>query len=231
MRMYLKSFALGAALMVGTAFAVADTIASSSTTTTFNGFIFSGVTPPPGPYPSPGTFPPSLPGTATFNLNPGTAWEGPFAGSSWVGSTATSGPVGTVNPQFGYYLYGFQFTSAGTLTSLQVMADDTVSVFVGGSNNIITPAMLGTDSHCADNSPGCTLMLQGVFSGSVDVTAGEFLWFIVDQAGTGPPGGTGDPSGVDFVGTVVPVPEPGSLMLLGTGLLSTAGMLLRRRRA
>ncbi len=30
--------------------------------------------------------------------------------------------------------------------------------------------------------------------------------------------------------TIVPTPEPGSLLLLGTGALSSAGMLLRRRR-
>jgi hypothetical protein len=231
--MNLKPLALGAVLILGTAFAAADTIASSSTTTTFNGFIFSSVTPPVGAYPTPGSFPPSVPGTATFNLNPGTAWDAPFAGSSWVGSAATSGPVGTVNPQYGFYLYGVQLTESGTLTSLQVMADDTVSVFVGASDNIIAPGALGTDLHCADSAPSCTLLLQGTFSGSVPVTAGEFLWFVVEQAGIGPPGGTGDPSGVDFVATVnaTTVPEPGSLMLLGTGLVGSAGMLLRRRRA
>src|SRR5262249_47967028 len=160
------------------------------------------------------------------------SWDAPFAGSSWVGSAATSGPVGTVNPQYGYYLYGFQFTQAGTLTSLQVMADDTVSVFLGASNNIIAPGSLGTDLHCPHGAPSCRLVRQGPFRGSRPVSAGQFLWFIVDQAGIGPPGGTGDPSGVDFVGTVnTAVPEPGSLMLLGTGLVSSAGMLLRRRRA
>ena len=219
-------------LLFATVFASADTIASSSTTTTLNGFISSPVTPPVIPFPTVGAFPPSIPGTATFNLNPGGVWDGPFAGSNWVGSTATSGPVGTVNPQYGYYLYGFQFTSAGTLTSLQVMADDTVSVFLGATNNIITPGSLGTDTHCANTAPSCTQILQGTFTGSLPVSAGEFLWFAVDQSGTGPPGGTGDPSGVDFVGTVnTAVPEPGTLMLLGTGLVSSAGMLLRRKRA
>jgi len=232
MKRCLKYLALGAVLSIGTAFAAADTIASSSTTTTFNGFIFSATAPTSDTNPLPGAFPPSIPGSATFNLNPSTVWDAPFAGSSWVGSTATSGPVGTVNPQYGYYLYGFQFTSAGTLTSLQVMADDTVSVFLGATNNIITPGSLGTDTHCANTAPSCTQILQGTFTGSLPVSAGEFLWFAVDQSGTGPPGGTGDPSGVDFVGTVnTAVPEPGTLMLLGTGLVSSAGMLLRRKRA
>jgi hypothetical protein len=171
-------------------------------------------------------------GTA-FELDPGGVWTNaptPPA-SAYVGSTATSGPVGTVNPTYGYYEYQtviapLAFTYTGTIT---VLADDTTEVLLG--NTVIIPfGTIGGDQHCADGLPDC-ITLDTV---ALTLPAGSnTLTFVVEQAGNSPTGGpglTGNPSGVAFDATLNVIPEPSSLMLLGTGLLSAGGMLMRRRR-
>jgi len=172
-------------------------------------------------------------GTAsTYALSPGGAWAGPIGNSTWIGSTPQSGPGG-VSPAYGYYQFNTAFTAGETgpySGSIDVMGDDTVQVLLNGV--VIVPfAPLGSDAHCADTGPTCSggdiVALDGVslLSGADANT----LTFIVEQAGD--IGSGSDPSGLDFSMTLAAAPEPGSLLLLGTGLLAGAALLLRRRLA
>ena len=136
MKILSKICALGAVLVVSTAFASADTINSGPTTTNFFGSIISAVTPPAGPYPTPGSF--SIgPGVATAALNPRVRGITPSGlQHGWANLPALVPGPGEINPAFGYYLYGYTFTGAGTLTNVDVLADDTVAVFLGPSNEL-----------------------------------------------------------------------------------------------
>ncbi len=171
-------------------------------------------------------------GTAAIDLNPNTpVWDGPLTNSSWVGINANAGPVSTSNPAYGYYEFQTTFSAiAGTYGGyLDVSADDTTEVLLNG---VLIPGLgfgsLGGDSHCADSVSNCSA------DDSVPVTlsllSSNTLTFIVEQAGTQGPGGTSNPSGVDFDGVITATPEPNSLILLGTGLLGAAGLLFRKRQ-
>ncbi len=231
MKLYSKLSALGAVLVLTTAFASADTVHYFTSGSGSVGFVGYSTTPggpfaiqPAGTNNSTGT-------SATFGILPGTEWAPALVGadsvaSIWVSYDQFSGPTGGETDATydwnGYYEYttnfNFQHSSYGEIT---VAADDTVAIYLNGVN-ILPLGAIGGDAHCADAVPNC----RPGGTSTVFFSAPEgfnVLDFVVAQTGS-------IYQGLDYVATVTETPEPNTLLLLGTGLLGSAGALFRKMR-
>jgi hypothetical protein len=206
-----KIAVLGAVLTASAPFALASTLDSNSgTVTLISAPAASGITTP----------------TAAVNLTTGLSpWVGPIGTSTWVGPVANTSPGGGVVVPNGVYTYQSTFTAtASSFGSIDVLADDTTSVFLNGF--LLVPAAPPVEAaHCTVGVPNCVSIATYLLPTGDFLNGLNTLTFGVNQDFL-------SATGLDFEATInaPATPEPSSLIMLGTGLMSGAGMLFRRRR-
>jgi PEP-CTERM motif len=167
-------------------------------------------------------------GSATQNIVGNAAWAGPLAGSSWVSfanTGDTSNPGFVVVPNGTAVTFSETFNLSGAITSanLNVLADDTSSVWINGTE-IASANLGGSYPTCSSLPIGCLTGTEGIFTTAqlapYLVDGSNTISFIVYQE-------AGSSYGLDYSG-VISTPEPGSLILLGSGLCGLAAFGRRK---
>jgi hypothetical protein len=235
MKLFSKLSAVGAVLVLSAGFASATTYQFGSYGTASGNFgnQNSAMTFLPGISQTG----PSVPVTnTTVNIPAVSPWSSALTGtSSWIsyGDTSPGSPVPFAPNGSYYFATTFTLDAQATSYSINLLADDTVAVYLdlnGLLSNQVAAFATGSNVTCQSNLPNCTTVFTASDNPAIInlLTAGSHtLFFQVQQTAS-------QAMGLDWTGTVTtgsPVPEPGTLFLLGTGLIGSAGTLMRRMRA
>jgi hypothetical protein len=165
--------------------------------------------------------------TVAIPQHPG--WANPYNSTSWVSYTNTgdpSAPGYTVVPNGTVVNFydSFFLPSATDVTGwLRVMADDSASVYLNGTLLMPEASQIGNPYATCSNTPiGCLDSTAVV----LDITpllqqGNNNLLFAVGQR-------AGSSLGLNYFGEVNQVPEPASMILIGTGLLGIAARARKR---